>query len=356
MYASLLATVCALASSGLFWPTAGATDAPADSVGSGTGVTVSGPSSGETPWIEIPRGRVTAVDLDARVGQPFESRPEFLERVPSYRRGMEMDSEQRWLEASGCYQQALVEIAATHRLHSPPLPSSVSSGPPSAAPALEAIAFKIDLERRHSRALVEGPSAAVGISGVGAPPPARPSPAPGRLSALERGRLLRMKVMAARSATGAVPEGLVSATLRALRRALRESAVTSPRTDPSDSEDAESGNAPNDAVPSPRGTGGDPEIRLLLCATRAVNGDRRGARLELAHVTASDREDPRHALALAFCQAALGHDEDALGSLAVAVDRLGPSLRFVPSQARDLESSNDWDRLRADPRFQRIFH
>jgi hypothetical protein len=96
-------------------------------------------------------------------------------------------------------------------------------------------------------------------------------------------------------------------------------------------------------------------VRLLLCATRAAAGDRSGARLELAHVPRASREDPAHAVALAACQAALGYDDEALGSLAVAVLRLGPSTRLLPAQTRDLRQANDWDVLRGDPRFERLF-
>jgi hypothetical protein len=228
-----------------------------------------------------------------------------------------LDRDQRWVEAVGLYQQALIEVAAAAQL-----------APPQ---QLDAVVFKLDLERRRSRALAEDTVGALAPGGqrpgVAVPPP--------RLLPMERARLLRQKLMAVRAATGSVPEPLRSATLTALAGALR---------------DAERGAAARD----PRAPAAS-EVRLLLCAMRAVAGDRNAARLQLAQVSAADRSDPARALALGACQAALGYRDDALASLAVATNRLGPSSRFLPGPSREIQSANDWDPLRRDPRFLRIF-
>ncbi len=284
--------------------------------------------------IEIAARRTTVVTIEPRVGRPIEREPEFLRKAPSYRRAIEMDRDQRWAEAAGQYQQALIEIGAAVRFAPTPL--------------LEQAAFKIDAERRRSRTLAQTEGAESGSEPTPGPTRGKPATAggPAPMPALDRARLLRSKLMAVRSATGLVPAALVTETLVALGQALRQS---NPRPDPT-------GSVPNVGAPSrPQPRGGDPEIRLLLCATRAVGGDRTGARLEQAHVSQSDRFDPTRALALAACQAALGYNDQALASLAVVVSRLGPSPRFLPGQSRELQSANDWDPFRDDPRFERLF-
>ena len=97
----------------------------------------------------------------------------------------------------------------------------------------------------------------------------------------------------------------------------------------------------------------------MRCAARAAAGDRTTARLEFAHVSSADRTDPARALGVAVCAAALGHDDDAIASLAVVLDKLGPPSRaaLLPlGQTAELHSDNDWDPLRGNPRFERLFH
>jgi hypothetical protein len=312
---------------GLSWaPATGTGTRVAASRDAGAGVGAATGAGSQSDEIVVAEGRTTIVVVEPRVGRPLERDPELVAKVPSLPRALAMDRDQRWAEAAGLYQQALIEIGAAIRF--------------STSAIWEQAAFKIDLERRRSRALAQVQVRA--WSDERLPPGQRPGTASQATPAVERARLLRSKLMAVRSGTGSVPPGLVSATLLALDQALRQA-----RAGDSNKSDA--------VRASPR-AGGDPEIRLLLCATRAAAGDRMGARLELAHVAQMDRLDPARSLALGACQAALGHDDDALGSLAVAIDRLGPSQRFLPEQTRELESSNDWDPLRADPRFHRIFH
>jgi hypothetical protein len=305
-----------------------AAPAGAASPDAGPGVDAAKAVGAAADEIAIVPGRTTILRIEPDVGQPWERDPEVVARVPSLRRALEMDRDQRWAEAVALYQQATSEIALAVRFASPSL--------------WERAAFKIDLERRRSRALAQtmGSGHADEPMRVG---PRVPSASLSSLptGAMDRGRLLRLKLMAIRSATGTVPAGLVSATVGALLQALHKAPSRGAR--------------PSEAAGLPRGDDDSAEIRLLLCATRAVAGDRPGARLELAHVPLADRTDPARALALAVCQAALGYRDDALASLAVAVYRLGPSPRFLPGQTRELESSNDWDPLRADPRFERLF-
>jgi hypothetical protein len=306
--------------SGLSWasPPDAATPTPASRDAGAEG----GSRSGE---IVVAEGRTTIVQIEPRVGRPLEREQELQSKVPSFRRALAMDGDQRWAEAVGLYQQALIEIGAAVRF--------------STTAIWEPAAFKVDIERRRSRVLAQARIRAWGDEPASQGPRTGAPPQP--MPALERARLLRAKLMVVRSGLGSVPPGLVSTTLVALDQALRESESNAAKK--------------SDRLSGSRPIGGDPEIRLLLCATRAAAGDRMGARLELAHVTRWDRSDPARALALATCQAALGHNDDALASLAVAIDRLGPSPRFLPEQTRELQSSNDWDPLRGDPRFGRLF-
>jgi hypothetical protein len=289
----------------------------------GDASTVEAGRDARAPSVEITAGRTTTVRVLPDVGRPLERKPEFLAQAPSFRRAVELDGDQRWAEASALYQQALIEIGDASRLTSTPF--------------LERAAFKIDLERQRARALAHDAAARNGGVVGTAARSEKHGPSAARLPARDRARMLRLKLMLVRSTTGAVPGELVSATLGALIQALRQAEQEQPRT--------------KDMAPV---RGGDPEVRLLLCATRAVAGDRIAARLELAHVSRANRTDPARALALAACQAALRYDDDALASLAVAVYRLGPS-RLLPQQTLELAGSNDWDTLRADPRFDRLF-
>jgi len=146
---------------------------------------------------------------------------------------------------------------------------------------------------------------------------------------LERARLYRTKLMTVRAFTGAVPPALYRRTRRELDEAMRVVDPTRP------------------AVRT--------EIYLLSCATRAAGGDRDAARLDLAHVTRADRDDPSNALALATCQAALGDLPAAIGRLEAFVLRQPIEQRIDPFALRDLYLANDWDHLRGTPRFEALF-
>jgi len=269
--------------------------------------------------------RTTTVIVEDVVGNPLEREPGFVAAAPSYRRAIASDREQRWVEAVGLYQQTLLEVTA-----------AAQALPPQ---QLDRVAFKIDLERRRSRALAEDAAtelaAGAARRGPGSVAAGVSATRGGRLLPMEKARLLRHKLMAVRAATGAAPAGLRIVTMNALAQALRES---------------ERGAAAHDPAPPSAS-----EVRMLGCATLAAAGDGPAARAELARVRPEDRTDPVRALSLAACQAALGYRDDALGSLAVALGRLGPSSRFLPGPTREIESANDWDTLRTDPRFIRLF-
>lgn len=272
------------------------------------------PDAGPAGEITLVPGQTTTVVIQTNALLPPERHPRFLAQVPSYRRAVDLDGQQQWFEAAATYQRALIEVGHAAGLDD--------------APWWEDAAFKIDLERRRSQTLARAAGRLAATRGA---PPSNQH--------LDRGRLLRLKLMSIRAATGGVPTGLASATIAGLSAAL---------PGPAPAKSTPAGNPPND--------GDNPDVRLLLCATRAVLGDRAGARLELAHVRHATRTSaPLHALALATCQVALGDHDDALGSLAVGVYRLGPSSRFLPGQTRELQIADDWDPLRRDPRFERIF-
>lgn len=282
---------------------------------------------GGAPTILVWPGRTSTIVVEDDVGHPLEGEPDFVAAAPSYRRAIAADRAQQWVEAAGAYQQALLEATAAPGL---------------AAPArLEAVTFKIDLERRRSRALAEDEAARQwSATRQRTGPPTDP---PARLLPLERARLLRLKMMAVRAATGITPGPLRTATLSALARALV---------------DAESGATTQDSTGNRLADRSAPplaEIRLLSCATLGASGDRAAARQQLGLVAPADRGDPARALSLAACQVALGYRDDALASLAVTLNRFGPASRFVPGPARELQTANDWDPLRPDPRFARLF-
>lgn len=284
----------------------------------GAGLDAGAPvDAGPRGGILLPPGRTTTVVVQDAVGQPLERQGDFLAAAPSYRRAIASDRDQRWVEAVGLYQQALIEVGAAAQL-----------APPQ---QLDQVAFKIELERRRSRALAEDAAAE---SNAARRPPGSATP-PVRLLPMERARLLRQKLMAVRATVGSTPAALRASALAALTRVLQEA--------------ERDGGARDPAAPSAA------EARMLMCATLAAAGDREAARAELARVRPDDRIDPARALPLAACQAALGWRDDALGSLAVAVARLGPSSRFLPGPSREIQSANDWDTLRTDPRFARLF-
>lgn len=298
-------------------------DAAGPEVNAGAGGGGATGGTGGAPTILVWPGRTTTIVVQDDVGHPLEREQDFVAAAPSYRRAVAADRAQQWVQAAGAYQQALLEATAA---------------PGISAPArLEAITFKLDLERRRSRALAEDEAARHWTEARrGTGPPTGP---PARLLPLERARLLRLKMMTVRAATGVTAAPLRTATLSALARALvdAESRVTSQGTT-------------DDRAAPPLA-----EVRLLSCATLGASGDRATALQQLGLVAPADRGDPARALSLAACQIALGYRDDALASLAVALNRLGPSSRFLPGPGRELQSANDWDPLRPDPRFARLF-
>jgi hypothetical protein len=252
--------------------------------------------------IPLAPGRTTTVQLPppAEMGTP-------VERAVAGRffgQAVLLDGQQRWAEAAGLYQQAVVEWSMAQR-----------SAP---SPALERAVQKAERERQRSQLLA-----------AAFPQRRRADAIVTSMQPLELGRLLRAKVMVVRAATGVAPPALYARARRALEEALRLPG---------------SGQRP----------GTDTEIHLLLCATHAAAGERTAARLALAHVSDADRKDPDNALALALCAAGLGEHELAVGLLEIF------ALRPSPHQAdlymlREIYVANDWDRLRGQPRFESLF-
>jgi len=209
-------------------------------------------AAGSGPEVEIADGRVITLqvqpqpqpNLGRATGRPLERDPVFVARVPSYRLGIAMDAQQRWSEAADLYANAMIELGR-------------AVGLDDRAPWGRA-AEKVDLQRRRAQVLarVTGASRTGDPQGQGADPRPHGAAVSSRLAPLELGRLLRLKLMTIRAATGVAPPKLAGATVEALNLALSEGELA----------------------------GGALEARLLLCATRAAAGDRLGARRELGHV------------------------------------------------------------------------
>ncbi|HET6146908.1 MAG TPA: hypothetical protein VFH68_05205 [Polyangia bacterium] len=244
--------------------------------------------------------RTTTIEVSPVLGASLER----AFASEAYALAVASDRDERWSEAAALYHQAIAEWSSRYRYQ------------PSAE--LERAILKADRERQRSQLL----------AGVQAQRDKLP-PATLRGLALERGRIYRTKLMSVRAYTGAVPTGLLARTRHELEEALRLADTTKP--------------------------GADTEARLLLCATRAAGGDRPAARLELAHVPSSEREDPASLLPLAVCQAALGNLPTALVLLEAHVRRQPVEQRLDTFALRDLYLANDWDRLRGDLRFESLF-
>jgi hypothetical protein len=264
------------------------------------------------PSMPLQAGRTTDVTVAVDVGAPIEH------VVPSkaYTAAALADSEQRWSDATTLYREATLEWAAAARAQ----PSRV----------LELAAAKAERERQRSQLLA---ARALSVSTAGTSPRTIRDPFTRRADALDEGRLLRAKLMAARAVLERVPATLYARARDRLREALR--AGSSPGT-----------NAPR--------IGGEAEIQLLLCATYAVGGELEAARLARAQVTEAERADPTNTVALAVCAAALGETRAAIAELEIVALHPGPGRndRFA---LRDLYLSNDWDRLRGDPKFESLF-
>ena len=250
--------------------------------------------------VTIDEGRTT----DIVAGPPVGAALERAVRSEAYALAVASDHDEHWSEAAGLYQQAIAEWTSQYK-HDP-------------SPELERAIFKADRERQRSQLL----------AGVQAQRDKLP-PATVRALALERGRIYRAKLMSVRAYTGAVPVALFARARRELEEALRLADSTKPSA--------------------------ETEVRLLLCAARAAGGDRMAARLELAHVPTSERDDPATTLPLATCQAALGNLPEALSLLEAYVRRQPVEQRLDPYALRDLYLANDWDRLRGDSRFESLF-
>ena len=269
------------------------------------------PSPSATAGNSVPLqpGRTASVVVTVEVGAPLER------AVPgrAYGQAVLADSEQRWADAASLYREASSEWTAAARLQ----PSR----------ALELAGAKAERERQRSQMLASRVRTAVGGRN-GRDPAAR------RAESLEEARLLRAKLLATRAYLGRVPAALFAKTRDRLQEASRAS------------ESPDAGEAAS-AI-------GDAEINLALCSTFAAGGEIEAARLARARVTAADRADHTNRLGMAACAAGLGETRAALAQLEILVLHPGPS-RNDRFQLRDLYLSNDWDRLRGDPRFESLF-
>ena len=253
-------------------------------------------------------GRTTAVVVSADVGAPLER------AVPGkfYALAAAADGEQRWGDAAALYREAVTEWTAAARLQ----PSR----------ALDLASAKAERERQRSQLLAARARGAAGTNGrLPRDPFAR------RAEALDEGRQLRGKLLAARAILERVPEELYARTRDRLREALRAGAGGTGQR-----------------------LGGDAEIHLLLCSTYAAGGDLAAARLARAHVTEAERADPANTIPLAACAAALGETRAAIAELEVLALHPGPG-RTDHFALRDLYLANDWDRLRGNPAFESLF-
>ena len=260
----------------------------------------------DRPSASLPLGpsRTTAVTVSVEVGAP-------LERAVAgkfYAQAAAADGEQRWADAAALYREAIAEWTTAARLQ----PSR----------ALDLAVAKAERERQRSQVLA---SRARVAPRVGRDPFTR------RADALDEGRQLRAKMLAARAVLERVPPALYARTRDRLREALRA---------------GEGGAAAR--------MGGDAEIHLLLCSTYAAGGEIEAARLARAHVTEAERADPANTIPLAACAAGLGETRAALAELEILALHPGPGRtdRFA---LRELYLNNDWDRLRGDPRFETLF-
>jgi len=253
--------------------------------------------------VTLPRGRLATIVLTEDVGSPIERAfPNDL-----YQRAAQADADGRWDDARTLYKRAADEWTA-QAVREP-------------SPGLDLAAAKAEREATRSEELaVRAKNSSFG-SRI---PDALREPFR-RRQATEEGRLLREKLMATRAALGRVPPALFIRARARLREAL----------DP-------------DGPPARNA-----QVQLWLCATEAVGGDARAARLARAAVPEAARADSANAVALATCAAALHEDQAALRALESFVLRLPPPR---PAELlRELSLANDWDHLRGTRRFESLF-
>jgi hypothetical protein len=272
-----------------------------------------GPTTGAASGaIPLRAGRTTTVVVVPELGSPLEL------AVPSaaYARAAAADADGRWEDALPLYRQAMAEWTALSRTR------------PSRPLALAIDKAQMELQISQLIAALSHDEGAAGRAAQGADDARR---AFGRQRALQEGRLLEGKLLSTRAALGRV-----SPTLYARARDRLEEAR--------DAEARPAGGAPARA---------NAEIELLLCATYALGDADADARLARARVTEAERADPNNGQGLAGCAALLGETETALRTLeSVVLRRFPPRLdRFL----RDLYLSNEWDRLRGNPRFESLF-
>jgi hypothetical protein len=264
--------------------------------------------------LPIGSGRTTTVIARIDVGAPIER------TVPSasYLRAATADAEERWADAQPFYRQAIADWTATTRTR----PSRV----------LELAIAKAERELRSSQLLAGAAAQDARIPvGRNRMMSAEVQRNWERRQALDEGRLLSAKLLATRATLGRVPAALYVHA----RNRLEEARDTEPHP------------------PDRAATDAQADVELLLCATYAAGGAAADARFARAHVTEAERADPANTLGVAACAAGLGETEAALAGLETFVLRPVPARpeRFL----REIYLSNDWDRLRGNPRFESLF-
>ncbi len=259
-----------------------------------------GQGGGDARVFDIRGGRTTSLQVAPRLGRPIES---LAAPGGAYARAIAKDAEGRWSEAANLYKEAHAEWNDRfHRRRSPELENAM---------------HKAAAERAYSEIL-------------GTAPPARNLAPALALSTAIRARIYRLKLMAVRAYTGSISPMLLRRAVDGFTEAIHLASASEAKDKP-----------PASALP---------ELRILLAATLRVGGERDAARLQVAHVRQADRETPPAALAMAIYQVADGDLESALAYLDVYARRQDPT-----GGNRLIYIQNDWDRLRDNPRFERLF-
>ena len=265
------------------------------------------------PSLPLPPGRTTDVTVAVDVGAPLER------AVASkyYAQAAAADAEQRWADATALYREAVSEWTAAARVQ----PSR----------ALELAAAKAERERQRSQLLASRALAAQSMAG-GSNRFTR-EPYTHRADALDEGRLLRAKMMAARAVLERVPAALYARTRDRLRESLRAGAGASP---------------------TPRAWAAKP--RSTCCSARPTPPAARSRRRAWRARTSPRPSAPTRPTPSRWPPAPPRWARRA---------RRSPSWRSwrctrapaaaTASQLRDLYLANDWDRLRGDPKFESLF-
>lgn len=251
-------------------------------------------------------GLLFASRLAAATGSLFDRTPsgEMNDLVTG---ALRADAREDWSAALGLYARAAAVL--------------IDGEDRSSTPARRLTLDKLDQERRASLRLLE-------LCGGGRPCAATEG------GPLEAGRLLRRKVVLIANRG----EPLPLAVAEHARFLLRRVAEISER-------EKEHGLAAETAA-------------LERCALEAAVGDRTRARHVLATVPRASRALPALAPSMAACRAALGENQEAVRLLLTAFGELPPPSdegSALGNAWRDVYLLDDWQALRGDPAFERLF-